>query len=95
MSLKQEINALKNGLCHYTSRIVQVFKTTHLTRILRKHIQESEADRWRKEFTTEQWLKSLFLIQIQYFHEVRPFVRQLEQNRSWQVICGFEGNIPD
>lgn len=95
MSTKQEIHALENGLRHYPSRTLDVFKTTHLTRILSKHIQETDADRWRKEFTTEQWIKNLFLMQLQHFHEVRPFVRQLEQNSCWQVICGLEGNVPD
>lgn len=94
MSSKQEIHSLENGLRHYPSRTVQVFKTTHLTRILRKHIQETNADHWRKEFRTEQWIRSLFLMQIQKFHEVRPFVRQLEQNHLWQAICGLGGNVP-
>ena len=94
MLTKQEIHSLKNELRHYPSRTVQVLKTTHLTRILTKHIQETDADQYRKEFTTEQWLKSLFLMQIQKFHEVRPFVRQFEQNHLWQTICGFRGNVP-
>jgi len=94
MSSKQEIHSLKNELRHYPSRTVQVFKTTHLTRILTKHINETDADQFRKEFTTIQWLNSLFLIQIHKFHEVRSFVRQLEQNHLWQTICGLEGNVP-
>jgi hypothetical protein len=91
---KQEIHPLENGLRHYPSRTLNVFKTTHLTRILRKHIDETGADHGRKEFTTEQWIKSLFLMQIQKFEAVRPFVRQLEQNNSWQVICRYQGNVP-
>ncbi|MHA1332452.1 MAG: transposase, partial [Candidatus Hodarchaeales archaeon] len=79
---------------HYPSRTVKVFKSTHLDRILRKHIHEIEADRNRKEFSCEQWIKSLFLMQIQRFEAVRPFVRQLEQNKAWQGICGFRGNVP-
>ena len=94
MSAKQEIHPLENRLHHYPSRTVQVFKTTHLTRILRKHINETDADHGRKEFSTEQWIKSLFLMQIQKFEAVRPFVRQLEQNNSWQTICGYQGNVP-
>ncbi len=94
MSLKQEIHALKNGLRHYPSRTVQVFKTTHLTRILTKHIQETDADQYRKEFTTEQWIKSFFLMQIHKFHKVRQFVRQFEQNHLWQAICSLNGNVP-
>jgi hypothetical protein len=93
MSTKQEIHPLENGLRHYPSRTVQVFKTTHLTRILRKHIHEAGADKNRKEFSCEQWIKSLFLIQIQRFEAVRPFIRQFEQNKSWQVICGHQGNV--
>ena len=95
MSPKQEIQSLVNGLRHYPSRTVQVFKSTHLPRILRKHIQETDTDHGRKEFTTEMWIKSLFLMQIQQFHEVRPFVRQFEQNHLWQLICGMPGNVPD
>jgi hypothetical protein len=94
MQPKQEIHSLKNALRHYPSRTREVFNTTHLTRILSKHIHETEADQFRKEFTTEEWIKSLFLIQIQKFHEVRPFVRQFEQNHLWQAICGFHGNVP-
>lgn len=94
MIANQEIHSLENGLRHYPSRTVQVFKTTHLTRILRKHIHETDADKNRKEFSCEQWIKGLFLMQIQKFEAVRPFVRQLEQNRSWQAICGYQGNVP-
>ena len=94
MSSKQEIHSLENGLRHYPSRTVQVFKTTHLTRILRKHIHETDADKNRKEFSCEQWIKGLFLMQIHKFEAVRPFVRQLEQNNSWQAICGYQGNVP-
>ena len=54
MSAKQEIHPLENELRHYPSRTVQVFKTTHLTRILRKHIHETGADKNRKEFSCEQ-----------------------------------------
>ncbi|PWI47439.1 hypothetical protein CEE45_11525 [Candidatus Heimdallarchaeota archaeon B3_Heim] len=94
MIANQEIHSLENGLRHYPSRTVQVFKTTHLTRILRKHIHETDADKNRKEFSCEQWIKGLSLMQIQKFEAVRPFVRQLEQNRSWQAICGYQGNVP-
>ena len=78
MLAKQEIRPLENGLRHYPSRTVQVFKTTHLTRILRKHIHETDADKNRKEFSCEQWIKSFFLMQIHKFEAVRPFVRQFE-----------------
>ena len=94
MLTRQEIHPLENSLRHYPSRTVQVFKTTHLTRILRKHIHETDADKNRKEFNCEQWIKSLFLMQIHQFEAVRPFVRQLEQNKPWQVICGYQGNVP-
>jgi hypothetical protein len=94
MLAKQEIHSLENGLRHYPSRTLDVFKTTHLTRILRKQIQETDTDQYRKEFTTEQWIKSFFLMQIQKFHHVRPFVRQFEQNHLWQILCGFNGNVP-
>ena len=41
---RHELQPLENALRQYPSRTVQVFKTTHLTRILRKHIQETDAD---------------------------------------------------
>ena len=94
MIANPEIHPLENGLRHYPSRTVQVFKTTHLTRILHNHILETDADRWRKEFTSEQWIKSLFVMQIQKFHQVRDFLEQFEQNNHWQMICGFQGNVP-
>ncbi len=94
MASKHEIHPLENGLRHYPSRTVQVFNTTHLSRILRKHAHETEADRYRKEFSSEQWIKSLFFLPIQKFPQVRPFVRQLEQNRLWQLSCGLDGNVP-
>ena len=94
MSAKQEIHLLENRLRQYPSRTVQVFKTTHLTRILRKHINETDADQGRKEFSCEQWIKGLFLMQIHKFESVRSFVRQLEQNNSWQEICGYKRNVP-
>ena len=61
MLAKQEIHSLENGLRHYPSRTLDVFKTTHLSRILKKQIQETDADHYRKEFTTEQWKKVYFL----------------------------------
>jgi hypothetical protein len=94
MITNQEIHSLENRLRHYPSRTVNVFKTTHLNRILRKHSQETDADKDRKEFRYEQWIKSLFLMQIQKFDAVRPFVDQFKQNHQWQMICGFEGNVP-
>ena len=94
MPCKQEIHSLENGLRHYPSRTVQVFNATHLTRILRKHILDTNADQGRKEFTTEQWIKSLFVMQIQKFHSVRDFLRQFEQNHGWQLICDLQGNVP-
>jgi len=92
MSSKQETHSLENGFRHYPLRIVQVFKITHLTRYLGKYIQEIDTDQYRKEFTSEQWIKSLFLMQIHKFEAVRLFVRQLEQNNSWQAIYGYQGN---
>jgi hypothetical protein len=94
MIANQEIHSLENGLRHYPSRTVQVFKTTHLTHILKKHIHETDTDQYRKEFSSEQWIKSFFWMQIQKFEAVRPFVRQLEQNKTWQAICGYQGNVP-
>ncbi len=94
MPCKQEKQSLENGLRHYPSRTLNVFKTTHLTPILRKHINETDADHWRKEFTSEQWIKSLLVMQIQKFHHVRDFLEQFEQNNHWQLICGFQGNVP-
>jgi len=94
MSAKQETQSLENELRHYPSRTLDVFKTTHLTRILRKHINETDVDQWRKEFTSEEWILSLFVMQIQKFHHVRDFLEQLEQNNHWQLICGFQGNVP-
>jgi len=44
MSFKQEIHSLENRLRYYPSRTLDVFKTTHLTRILRKHISETDVD---------------------------------------------------
>lgn len=94
MYSKHKIHSLENRLRHYPSRTLNVFKTTHLTQILKKHIQETDVDHWRKEFTTEQWIKSLFVMQIQKFHQVRDFLDQFEQNNHWQLICGFPGNVP-
>jgi hypothetical protein len=94
MYSKHKIHSLENRLHHYPSRTLNVFKTTHLTQILKKHIQETDADQWRKEFTTEQWIKSLFVMQIQKFHQVRDFLDQFEQNGQWQLICGLQGNVP-
>jgi hypothetical protein len=90
----KQMQKLTSQLDHYPSRTRQVFKTTHLSRILRKHIQESDTDRWRKEFTTEEWLKSFLLMQIQKISRIRLFVRQLAKNPQWQGICGFTGNVP-
>lgn len=69
-----KIQSLENGLHHYPSWTLDVFKTTHLIRILRKHIVETDADHYRKEFTTEQWIKSLSVMQIKKFRHVRDFV---------------------
>ena len=94
MQLNKQMQKLASQLRQSQSRTRQVFNTTHLTRILRKHIQESDTDRWRKEFTTEQWLKSLLLMQIQKISRIRLFVRQLTKNPHWQGVCGFTGNVP-
>jgi hypothetical protein len=94
MYSKHKIHSLENRLRHYPSRTLQVFNTTHLTRILRKHILETHADHGRKEFSCDQWILNLLVMQIQKFHHVRDFLRQLEQNHWWQLICGFQGNVP-
>ena len=95
MITNNQMKSLANQLRQYPSRTIDVFKTTQGNRILRKHIQETDADRYHKEFSTEEWIKSFFLIQIQKVPSIRSFVRQLTQNRQWQMICGMDGNVPD
>lgn len=94
MRTKRQLQTLWTQLSQYPSRTLGLFKTTYLPRILRKHIQETDADRYHKEFTTEQWIRSLFQMQIQKFTAIRPFVDQLGQNRQWQLVCGLNGNVP-
>ena len=74
MQVKQEIQPLKNGLCHYPFRTIRVFKTNHMTCILKKHIQETDADYHQKESTTEQWIECRFWMQIQEFTHVKLFI---------------------
>ncbi len=85
MTNSKQLKRVVDQLHKSTSRTRGVFKTTDLSRIFTKHIRETDADKHRKEFTTQQWLYTLLSSQIHGFSEIRPFVRQLEQNKDWQL----------
>lgn len=95
MSQNRQIAKLQDRLSRSTSRTKDVFKTTHLERILQKHALETHTDDHRREYSAEQWLKTLLLSQIKGFTKIRPFVRQLEQNALWQQVCGLQHGPPD
>lgn len=94
MESNKQLKRIVDQLHKSTSRTRGVFKATDLSRILAKHINETEADKHRKEFTTQQWIYSLITSQIHGFSEIRPFTRQLQQNQDWQFVCGLNGNVP-
>ena len=94
MQTNKQLKRVVDQLHKSTSRTRGVFKATDLSRILTKHIKETDADEYRKEYTTQQWLYTLLTSQIHGFSEIRPFVRQLEQNQDWQMVCGLNGNVP-
>lgn len=95
MSLQQQLTKLQCRLGQKRSKTIEVFKNTHFNRIIRKHVLETNGDANRKKYLLEQWIKSLEVMQIQQFNAIRPFVKQLSQNNSWQMICGFTGSVPD
>lgn len=70
---KKQIAKLKDRLSLSTSRTKEVFKITHLERILQKHALETQANDHRREYSAEQWLKTFFLPQIKGFTKIRPF----------------------
>lgn len=94
MNVNSKVKHFSDQLSQYPSRIESVFKATQFDRIVMKHCSDIDADRYQKEFSTEQWIKMLTMLQIKGYNAVSPFVEQLKQNNHWQYVCGLSGNVP-